>query len=409
MISKKLLSLFLILFSTSLFAQDAATSFKLYGFIRNDFYYNSRLNKEALDGIFNLYPEPVVLENGKDKNDIPNSEMISIGTRLGVDFSGNNLLGAKSTAKIECDFGGFGTNYYVIRLRHAYFKLNWTKTELLMGQFWHPLFGSIMPTNPSFNAGTPFQPFNRSPQLRVKQDLSKTLSFSAAAIYQMQFLSQGPLNPSSSASYSKNSQLPEIFVGFENKTAHWTTGVGASINRIKPTNTTNLVSAKSIVYAQYVRNKLQIKAKTFYGENSSDLTMLGGYAASNFASDSTTVTDYTNFNYLTSWFNIVYGKKWQVGLLLGLSKNTGTNDPLAINKKSNLEYYGFGTYPATQTLLDRLYRIAPHVSYNLSNLKFGLEYDITSADYGTLKTDGKVINPVKATNNRFVASVVYLF
>lgn len=407
MITKKGLSFFLILISTTLVAQEGATSFKLYGFIRNDFFYNSRQNVEALDGSFYQYPKPIEMANGVDKNDVPNSEMISVATRLGLDINGKDILGAKSSAKIECDFGGFGTTYYLIRLRQAYTKLNWTNTELLVGQTWHPLFGNVAPTNPSLNAGAPFQPFNRSPQVKVKQNLGKTLSFTASALYQMQYMSKGPLG--SSASYAKNAILPELFVGLENKTTHWVTGIGGDMLTIKPTSTTTITSASAVAYAQYSNNNWTVKAKTFYGENSSNLCMLGGYAASKFNNDSTVATDYTNLNYLTSWFNMVYGTKWQVGLLVGLSQNLGSNKSLAVNKINQIEFYGNGADINSQLQLDKLFRIAPHVSYNLSNLKFGLEYDFTSADYGKLKTDGTISTPSTASNHRIVASAVYLF
>jgi len=118
--------------------------------------------------------------------------MLSVNTRLGFDITGTSVLGAKTSGKIEADFAGFGTTYYVFRIRQAYMKLNWDKTELLIGQTWHPLFGNVVPTTFSANAGAPFQPFNRSPQVRLKQNLSSTLSFTAAALYEMQYCTQGP-------------------------------------------------------------------------------------------------------------------------------------------------------------------------------------------------------------------------
>jgi len=56
-----------------------------------------------------------------------------------------------------------------------------------------------------------------------------------------------------------------------------------------------------------------------------------------------------------------------------------------------------------------LYRIAPQVSYNLPNLKFGVEYELTSANYGTLQSTGRVINPYPVNNHRIVASMSYIF
>src|ERR1035437_5728836 len=133
MISRKLLSCFLIAFATFAFAQEQTTKTKIYGYVGNDFFYNSRQNVEMVDGIIQLFPKPVELSAGADKNAVAQAEMLSVNTRLGVDITGAPVLGAKTCGKIEADFAGFGTSYYVFRIRQAYVKLNWTKTELLIG------------------------------------------------------------------------------------------------------------------------------------------------------------------------------------------------------------------------------------------------------------------------------------
>ncbi len=60
-------------------------------------------------------------------------------------------------------------------------------------------------------------------------------------------------------------------------------------------------------------------------------------------------------------------------------------------------------------MLDCVYRVAPHLSYNLPNLKFGLEYDLTATEYGKLQSNGRVINPYIINNHRVVPSVSYFF
>jgi len=408
MLLKKLLTLLLITTSTFILAEEKPTEkFKLYGFICNDFYFNSRQNAESVDGVFHLFPKPVSLNSAnEDIYATPQAEMLSVSSRLGLDINGSTILGAKSSAKIEADFSGFGANYYVLRIRQAYARLNWAKTELLVGQTWHPLFGSVVPTIPSSNAGAPFQPFNRSPQIRIKKNLSNSLSVMAAAVYQMQFTSQGPLG--SSNIYLKNAMLPDFFLGAENKTTHWTSGVGVDIKTIKP-DAEKLTSLSAVIYTQYINPTFQLKAKTVWGENMSDQLMLSGYGVSKQNSDSTVAMGYTNFNIVSSWINAVYGTRLQVGLFMGLSQNLGTNKELVANPDGRFTAYGSGFYTDNQLLLDRMYRIAPHVSYNLSNMKFGLEYDFTSALYGTLQKNGRVDNPYTVNNHRVVASVSYLF
>ena len=404
--SKKLFLLPFLLFSLlNGFAADPSVGYQLYGFVRNDFYINSRQNFEVLDGLFSIFPKPVDINtNGKDKNAVPNAEMLSVATRLGIDFRGTPIMGAKSTAKIECDFAGISTSYYLIRIRQAYLKLNWEKTELLVGQTWHPLFGSVLPTVPSLNTGSPFQPFNRSPQVRAKHMLTNELSVIGSVNYQMQYMSQGPLG--ASPSYLKNALLPDIFVGLESKSKHWISGVGFDTKMLK-INDARLSSGSAVAYTQYADNQLQIKAKAIYGQNLSDHLMIGGYGISNESTTNNIV--YTNFNTLSSWLNLVYGTKVQTGIFVGFSQNLGTNENLNIDAAGIITAYGYGFYADTQQLMDRIYRIAPHITYNLSNFKLGFEYELTSADYGKIQGNGRIKNSSAATNHRAMATISYIF
>jgi hypothetical protein len=427
---KKLLPFVFITFSTFAFAEEPATKVKMYGYVGNDFFYNSRQNVEMVDGVIQLFPKPISLNTANaDINATSQAELLSVNTRLGIDIAGTPILGAKSSGKIEADFAGFGTSFYVFRIRQAFMKLNWDKTELLVGQTWHPLFGSIAPSTFSANGGAPFQPFNRSPQVRVKQTLTKTLSATAAALYEMQYASYGPASTSTSNVYLKNAMIPDLFVGLENKTTHWTTGAGVDFKTLKPdaTNASTISSLSAVAYAQYVNKKFQLKAKALYGENLSDQLMLGGYGVSEYGTgnDSTKVLGYTNFKNGSAWINAVYGTKLQVGLLVGASENLGTTDNLAINSKTKkFSNYGYGFYDNSdlntnlkktdaayldQVILDRLYRIAPQVSYNIQNMKFGLEYDFTTASYGKLIKNGTATDNYSVNNHRILASVMYIF
>ena len=406
---KKLLNatfvLSFIFISFLTFAEETPVKLKLYGFVRNDFFYNSRQNVEGLDGVFNIIPKPVSLNSqNDDTNALPQAEMISITTRVGADLTGNTLLGAKSSAKIEADFAGFGTTYYVFRIRHAYFKLNWAKTELLVGQTWHPLFGNVLPTTLSLNTGAPFQPFNRSPQIRIIRHLNKSVSIMASAMYEMQYLSQGPLGASNT--YMKNSLLPDLFIGSEFKSAHWLSGVGFETKTIKPT-IENLTSISAVAYTQLTVPDFQLKAKAVWGQNLSDCFMLAGYGINGKTTDNNPT--YTNFNLVSSWLNLVYGTKWQAGLFLGFSKNLGTSSNLLANVDSKFTAYGCGYYQDTQLLADRLIRVAPHFTYNISNFRVGMEYDFSTAIYGTLQVNGTVKNPYTINNHRVMASASYFF
>ncbi|MDR3651697.1 MAG: hypothetical protein P4L34_01845 [Paludibacter sp.] len=406
MIFKKILPFIFFLLSTFIYAEEPVAKLKIYGFVRNDFYFNSRINTESIDGLFFLYPKPVSLNSsGIDTNAVPQAEMLSVNTRIGVDLTGSPILGASSSAKIETDFAGFGSSYYVLRIRQAYFALNWKNTELMVGQTWHPLYGNVIPTVLDCNAGAPFQPNNRSPQIKVVQNINKHFSVIAAAVYEMQYLSQGPLGASNI--YLKNALVPDLYVGTECKTTHWTSGLGLDVKTIKP-STEEITSVSATVYSQYINQKFQLKVKSFWGENLTDQQMLSGYGVSGINPTNGAAT-YTNFNIISSWLNAVYGKKWQVGAYLGLSQNLGTNHSLLANADGSFTAYGNGYSNDSQLLLDRLFRISPNISYNLPNFNVGLEYDFTSASYGKLQSNGLVSNPYQVNNHRIVAEASYFF
>ena len=407
-----LIILFLYITIFELSAGEPIPSYKLYGFVRSDWYYNSRQNVEALDGLFNILPKPRVVDKltGEDTNATPGSEMLSVASRLGLDFTGTPIFGAKTSAKIECDFAGITSSYYLIRIRQAYLKFNWENTELLVGQTWHPLFNNLQPVTPALSVGTPFQPFNRSPQIRLIQKLNNNFTFITAASYQMQYMSQGPnttaSNPSgASVSYMKNGLLPGLHIGLDYKSKSFVAGIGVDGKSLR-INNVRFNSGAAVAYTGYTNKKFQVRAKTVLGQNMSEYIMIGGYGIS--VDATTTKADYTNFNTSTSWLSVAYGSKVQVGIYGGLSQNLGTNKNLLI-EKDKLTAYGYGFYGENQLLLDQLYRVAPHITYNLQNFKLGCEYEYTAAKYGTIQVDGSVINPVNVENHRVSATISYIF
>ncbi|MEA4937746.1 MAG: hypothetical protein VB102_14090 [Paludibacter sp.] len=401
---KTLLLSLLLLVSVYHFAARPGYQYDIYGFIRNEFYYNSRLNEEVIDGIFNLFPKPTSFNNsGVDENAVPQAEMISVATRLGLNIKGKTIAGANSSAKVEVDFAGSGSYYFLIRLRQAYMQLDWDKTSLLAGQTWHPMFGSVLPTGVSYNAGVPFQPFNRSPQLRINHHITPSLSLMAAAIYQMQYTSSGPSG--ASAEYMKKALQPDLFGGLEYKNAAWTSGLGIDYKRIKPDHS-YISSISALAYAQYIKSMWQVKAKALIGQNLSDHLMPGGYGVSSSSNPGERV--YTNINSFSSWLNVVYGKTWQVGVFSGYLQNLGSGmNLLAENDKFTI--YGRGFYSNSQEMLDRLVRVAPMLIYNLPDFSVGLEYNLTQATYGKVNANGRVSQAYNVNNHRIQASVCYYF
>ena len=197
-------------------AQKKNFSYKFYGQVRGDLFYNSRANAEIVDGLFHLYPKDKNLDaEGNDLNATANGSFYLLYSRLGVDVTGPNIGKAVTTAKLEADFRGSGSNWAVLRIRHAYVNLDWGKSAVLVGQTWHPLFGDVSPQMLNLSTGAPFQPFNRSPQIRCRYTSGKGLQLTGAVLWQLQYLSAGPNGKSEE--YIKNSCIPEVYVSADYK------------------------------------------------------------------------------------------------------------------------------------------------------------------------------------------------
>jgi len=138
---------------------------KLYGFLRLDMIFDSQRPNNAQSILFITSPDPRVgTGNG-------NFTMHPCLTRLGIDWSGPQIakLGdAKLSGKLETDFQNGGTeSRQIIRIRHAYLRLDWKKFSILGGQTWDlvsPLFPTVNSDTLQWNAGNVG---DRRPQFRV--------------------------------------------------------------------------------------------------------------------------------------------------------------------------------------------------------------------------------------------------
>ena len=379
-----LLSLCLMTLSSS-FAQLKDFKFKFYGQIRTDFYYNSRANEETVDGLFYMYPKDEVLDsNGEDLNDTSNSNFYTLYSRLGLDVAGPKLGTAKTSAKVEVDFRGSGTSYSTIRLRHAYFNLDWGKSAVLVGQTWHPLFGDVSPQILNLSVGAPFQPFSRAPQISYRFN-NKHLQLTGALVWQSQYLSQGPAGKSQE--YIKKSNIPEIYVGADYKNGGFLAGVDERITTLSYE-----------AHVKYTNKNWFIGAKSVLGSNLTQASGLGGFGIKHI-DNKTKEQEYTPIRFSSSWLNVVYGQKWKPGIFVGYAKNLGTSDELVSEK-----LYGTGTN------LDKLVTAGAELTYNVPHWKFGVEYTLSSAWYGKLdKSDGKIIDTHSVSNNRIVAVAMFMF
>ena len=355
-----------------------------YGFVRSDFYLDTYKGLNAFQDVFYLYPNYIGTDaNGKDLNEQTTANLVSVVTRGGVNINGPEIFGAKTTGCIEVDFAG-KPEIFLIRLRKAYTLFSWTKTKLLVGQTWHPFWGNdAFPRIGALNTGTPFQPFNRSPQVRFDYKAG-SFTLSATGLYQQQYLSVGPIG--SSNIYKRDAVIPETVFSFEYNKKAWTLGAGIDFNRIKPRVSTTGSDAKIYVtdeclnstslmgYGRYTTGKLMMLLKGYYGQNMAHLTMIGGYGVETY-NPQTGKETYTNISSYSTLFNITYGTKWKPGLFLGYLENLGSKDPLA-SKGGKADVYGCGTN------IMNMVRVSPSISYSVPKFLLTAEYERTTAAYG---------------------------
>ena len=299
------------------------------GFIRNDMIYNTRkvVSGRAESNVL-LAPKPVKLDaDGKDINAVANFNFASLTSRIRAKISGPDAFGAKTSGLIEMDF--LGPNVvtpFALRLRHAFVKLQWESSSLLMGQYWHPMWATeCYPGAVSFGAGVPINPLSRNPQVRYTKSFGG-LSIMAAAMSQGMFKSKG--DPMS----HQDAGIPEVHLQLQYKNELISAGAGVNYQILMPRTVTdsNYVTSQTVGsmsffgYAKLSLKPITIKLYGMYGQNNDNMVMMGGYAVTDmvYSADqySKNYVQYTPYNTASGWIDIeTTGKKLKFGLFAGYS------------------------------------------------------------------------------------------
>ena len=239
----------------------------------------------------------------------------------------------------------------------------------------------------NLSTGAPFQPFNRSPQIRYRYTSGKGLQLTGAVLWQLQYLSAGPNGKSEE--YIKNSCIPEVYVSADYKADGLIAGVGMEMLSLKPRLQTTVdnrtykvnervTSLSFEAHAKYTAPNWLIAGKTLLASNLTQASMLGGYAVTSIDSR-TGEQEYTPYRHSMTWLNVVYGKKWKPGIFVGLD-------------------------------VDQVFTTNLQLSYNLPHWKLGVEYSPSLAWYGTMNAEnGKIEDTHSVTNHRVLGVLIYMF
>jgi len=374
------------------------------GFVKADYIFDSRQNVEAREGFYIAYPKPIIKDaNGVDINDHPSANQYAMTTRLGLKAVGPEILKAKSMAYIESDFTGpSNATNNAFRLRHAYIRLNWQKTSLLMGQYWHPMdVPEMLPLVLSLNTGAPMHAFSRGPQIRVTHKTGP-IKWVAVAYSQRDYTSNGPDGRSSV--YLRNSAIPDLSLQaqFTRKAIFAGAGINYKVLNFRSFTldnqllTDNLSSLSAIAFIKYETKKWDVRVQTIWGENLYDHLMLGGIAVINTDSINALI-EYGNLSAVSAWGTAYYKfNKLKVGVFGGYILNLGSANKIAGPVYSR----GFD--------IDYIYRVSPQWSYKIKNLIIANEWEYTVAAYGNPNDFGKVLDTYEVANLRFTFSLIYL-
>ena len=406
----------LCLYLSSITAQEPVKSesifkYDFYGYVGYDAYVETHEAVLSRDGQLYLYPRKPIFHSITNENLNENYQfnMLTMQSRVGVKIQGPDAFNAKTSAVIETDFFGTAEAYkHLLRVRHAYMKFSWENTTLLLGQYWHPLFTpECFPSVISFGAAVPYNPLNRSPQIRLDHKLFEGFKVVLVAAEHGYHASVGP------EFSQRNAGVPDLQAQFHYKVGPVLLGLGGGYHQLQPLagigeekNPAKVDAFNAIVFANAKFGSLTIKAKSVVGQDLTDMVMIGGFGRvqADMANDST--FNYTALMSHSSWLDLDYKlfEKISVGLFAGISGNLGASEK--ITKAANPYFYDRSSDIAY------MFRISPRVSYTIKNMEFAFEYLHDRAYFADSFDEyykPKTNDLTTGINHRFLFSAKYTF
>lgn len=380
----KILVLLVLCIGLTFFSYGQATSKKVnttfYGFVKADYMFDSRQTIYAREGHFNILPKY------GDEFDKSNVNFLAIQSRVGVKITGPDFFGMKTSGVVEgAFFGNSNPSIGEFRLRHAFVKLSNDKVDVLMGQYWHPMFvTAVFPGTYSFNTGVPFQPFSRNPQIRVTT--KGNVRFIGVLFTERDFKTRG-------ASVSQ-SGIPQVHAQLQfGSKSNVLGGFGANLKTVRPSLEDKNISAFSFIgYVTTKFSETTFKAEATYGENMSDVLQIGGFGVNSKG-------DFVNSKTLSLWteFSGDFSDSMEWGVFGGYTSNNGFEE--AAN-------YSDGFLASS---VKEAWRISPRIGWKSGKMKIGLEGEYTSAKYGNIASNGDIKGNNDVGNFRLLATAIYKF
>lgn len=418
---KKIISIVTIAFvcASSLCAQEAKPTVKLYGFVRNFASIDTRACKAGTEDLFTHLPkdENWNADKSADLNKVTTYRFLALTSRLGVDAA-YEYDGYKFTSKIEADFYNKNSGTAIFRLRQAYMTVNKGNVTMKMGQAWHPMAADMVDVF-SLNTGAPFAPFSRTPVLLFDVKATDNLVATIGTIYQMQYLSSGPSG--ASEEYIKHGGS-EFYCGLSYVAKKFTAKVGVDMLTISPRWQDNVITYSDVagllvpsgttvapvndkittvspfVFAKYNGGDFSIQSKVVLHQAGEHMSLMGGYAL--LSTEDQYDYTYTPTLGLTANVSAVYKirKGLKAVLFGGFYKNLGLVEDIDYANLASFYFNGNGAKNLTQA-----FRVTPEIIYSIGKFDLGIEYECTGATFGDFKVDTKT-NGLATENARTVVN-----
>ncbi len=369
---------------------------KFSGFVKTDMMYDTRQTVAAREGHFMILPaaedydkdDDGIDDVSDDLNAQANFNILSIQSRLKASITGPDFFGMKTSGVIEAAFfGNSNETTGELRLRHAFVKLSSESVDILIGQYWHPMFvTSCFPGVYSFNTGVPFQPFSRNPQFRITT--KGNVRFIGALFTERDFKTRG-------ASVSQ-SGIPQLHAQLQIGSAKSTIGgFGVNLKHARPAlGEDNLSSFAAIGYFRTKLGETTWKTEATYGQNMSDVLQVGGFGVDGDG-------DFINNKTFSAWteFSADFSDSMEWGIFGGYTKNGGYGETIS---------YVNGFLGSN---IESAFRISPRIGWKSGKLKIGIETEFTNAQYGSIDGNGDITSTdVDAVGNfRLLTTAIYKF
>ncbi len=397
---KKFFLFFVLLAGVSTAANSQDFNVALKGYVGIDASVNSRSSVDVRSRHIYLYPLPEKLsETGNDLNDESRFDLDASHSRFGLHISGPGIRGFNTSAIVEGDFLGNGSGDNNFRMRHAFVKLAKEKWSLTAGQTWHPFFLiENFPGTVNVNAGTPFHPLLRSPQVNVAWKVSQQAEILFFVVEQNNFRSSG-----FGSSSSERALVPELDVQVKwtgrGAWAAFTAGVKTLAVPDEITEDSSLEKITSFHFNssfRYTFPEVTFRMEGLYGGNLSEMVMLGGVGQS--------VVDgnYIPIETASIWTDI-HGNNtngFQPGIFAGYTANMGAAEEVNVIKELS----------RSKGKVASVFAVSPRLKYIMGNAWVGAEWLVTTAEWGDdYNNFGVPRDTGTYTNHRLLLSLRYNF